>query len=520
MSANLATLAVLALFLGLLPNQDVPISLPSTPPQSSVPVSQTLLSFSLEGDRWPEWANSPLFLNALDNLAQRTGVPPPIRIGADSADHTKFVSGNVAQAVFPNRTASVPYPEATNVTIGQGYYALASNTRVIWDVNFGSANMTETYLETMAICQAFKSPAMQNAGVTLQALEVGNEPDEYPRPKHNLRDPNWDVGDYVKEWTTYAANVTTVANKLMGSEVPIQALAFGFQRDGFTVPNAISDGLLNSTASQDIKWISQHHYSGSYCDGPVPDIVDARQALMNKTNIRGNLSLFENDIALVHQHGLKYVLGETNSFSCHGAPGISDTAAAALWAIVYTLQAPKVGIERLFFHNGVGFKYNFFQPVTLTRDIETGASLSSPLPPHVQPAYYAALVVAEAIGNSGATTIAELDLLTNPQIAGFAFFDGGILSRALFVNLQAYEDGSDRESVHLVPQVAVDVGYDTMQIARLAVPTASSTSGITWAGQSFEGVDGRASGTLSVESAAITDGFDIADTEAVLLTFS
>ena len=80
---------------------------------------------------------------------------------------------------------------------------------------------------------------------------------------------------------------------------------------------------------------------------------------MNKANIRGNLSLFKDDVALVQGQGLKYVLGETNSFSCHGAPGISDTAASALWAIVYTLQAPKIGIERLFFHNGVGFKYNF-----------------------------------------------------------------------------------------------------------------------------------------------------------------
>ena len=88
---------------------------------------------------------------------------------------------------------------------------------------------------------------------------------------------------------------------------------------------------------------------------------------MNKANIRGNLSLFKDDVALVQGQGLKYVLGETNSFSCHGAPGISDTAASALWAIVYTLQAPKIGIERLFFHNGVGFKYNFVCGLSIER---------------------------------------------------------------------------------------------------------------------------------------------------------
>ena len=73
------------------------------------------------------------------------------------------------------------------------------DTRVIFGVNLGSQNMTATYLETTAICQAFTSSSMRNAGVTLEALEVGNEPDEYPLPKHNLRDPKWDVGDYVKQ---------------------------------------------------------------------------------------------------------------------------------------------------------------------------------------------------------------------------------------------------------------------------------------------------------------------------------
>ncbi len=33
---------------------------------------------------------------------------------------------------------------------------------------------------------------------------------------------------------------------------------------------------------------------------------------------------FTADIAAVKQKGLTYVLGETNSFSCHGAPGASD----------------------------------------------------------------------------------------------------------------------------------------------------------------------------------------------------
>lgn len=80
---------------------------------------------------------------------------------------------------------------------------------------------------------------------------------------------------------------------------------------------------------------------------------------MSKTSIRGNLTTFTVDIATVKQKGLTYVLGETNSYSCHGAPGVSNTAGAALWGLDYALLAGQLGITRLYFHQGIGYKYNF-----------------------------------------------------------------------------------------------------------------------------------------------------------------
>jgi hypothetical protein len=82
--------------------------------------------------------------------------------------------------------------------------------------------------------------------------------------------------------------------------------------------------------------ISQHHSCGSFYSGDNGVLQD----LMSKACIRGNLTGFTADIAAVKQTGLTYVLGETNSFSCHGAPGVSNTAGAALWAwIAPCLQA-------------------------------------------------------------------------------------------------------------------------------------------------------------------------------------
>lgn len=38
---------------------------------------------------------------------------------------------------------------------------------------------------------------------------------------------------------------------------------------------------------------------------------------------------------------------------------MSNTAGAALWVIDYTLFASTIGISELYYHEGVGFKYNF-----------------------------------------------------------------------------------------------------------------------------------------------------------------
>ena len=72
----------------------VSISVPTSVPAGSQTVSPSLISLSIEADRWAEWigTTSPntFMLNALLNLNTRTGIPPKIRIGANSADRTTF----------------------------------------------------------------------------------------------------------------------------------------------------------------------------------------------------------------------------------------------------------------------------------------------------------------------------------------------------------------------------------------------------------------------------------------------
>jgi hypothetical protein len=121
----------------------------------------------------------------------------------------------------------------------------------------------------------------------------------------------------------------------------------------------------------------------------------------------------------------------------------------------------------MFFHEGIGYKYNFIQPVTLNRSITDGAPLSEPLPPHVQPVYYAAIIVAEALGAVPDVKITEIEVESD-VVAGYALYDGdGKLVRAVFINSEAYEGGGNRSIAHL------DFGRveDTLQVKakRLAI---------------------------------------------------
>lgn len=67
-------------------------------PNNAVDVSPFLISLSIEGDEWPQWAaNAPkftsrneFFYKALQNLHDRTGSWPDVRVGANSEDRTNF----------------------------------------------------------------------------------------------------------------------------------------------------------------------------------------------------------------------------------------------------------------------------------------------------------------------------------------------------------------------------------------------------------------------------------------------
>ncbi|TDL25597.1 glycoside hydrolase family 79 protein, partial [Rickenella mellea] len=494
-------------------------------------MNPSLVSFSIEQDRWTDWvgttSSNTFFFNTLDNLRRLTGQPPGIRIGANSEDHTNF-NPNVqfSQAIFPAFTAQTPYPEASSIVVGNQYYQIASHlppgTHVTWGVNFGQNNLTAAFLEAQSIKNAFASSAVKNAGITLDFIEIGNEADLYAHANNGARNPStWSISEYTKEWTNFAKNVSVAAGITSSSHVKFLGGSFGFSghsSSSFSPQGMFASGILNSPQGQLITTISQHHYSGSFCTGSNGLLQD----LMTKATIRSNLTQFSSDIAATHAQGLGYILGETNSYSCHGAPGVSNTAGAGLWTLDYLLFASQIGISQLFFHEGIGFKYNLIQPLTLNHSTLDGHTLNPPLAPHVQPQYYAAVIAGEAIGTSGSTRAVELSI-GDARVTGYAFYEGNTLKRVVLVNLRAFltTDTGGR------PFKTITIGFTgsgskptTMTLKRLAIGHADDGHGLTWGGQSYETGDARPTGAISVQTLSVNTSFQLSSTEAVMLSFN
>ncbi|KAJ7712451.1 glycoside hydrolase family 79 protein [Mycena metata] len=505
----LLQLCIVALFSTVCAS-NLTISVPSSAPNGSPTLSPTLFSLSIEQDAWTDWAgtNGPnIFLvNVLDNLKQRTGEPPWFRIGADSEDRTNFNPAvQFSQTVSSTPSAATPYPEAAAVVVGDGFYQVAEHlpagTRVVWGVNLRSKNTTAAVLEAASIKKAA-------AGVALEFIEIGNEPDGYGGDA-GYNASTWNVEAYVAQWTEFAANVSDAGIVVAGSGPKYFGPAFaGVQHTAttFSPLGVFTAGILDSAPGSLLRTYSQHHYQ---C-GAGEILTD----IVQKANIRSNLTQLVADIALVRSHGLDYVLGETNSCFGHGAVNTSNVGGIAIWTLDYVLFAGQIDISRAFFHQGVGYKYNAIQPVTLTRSTIDGSPLSSPLPPHVQPAYHAMLVAAEAIGNSGATTSVELDI-DDDQVSGYAFYEHGSLKRAVLISHTMFFAGGT------VPRGVkqISLGEGKAEAKRLFIPSADATTGLLWAGQSFDGLDGKASGKLVVEQVNL-DSIKLSDTEIVLVLFN
>jgi len=72
----------------------VALLVPASLPSYAEPLDSQLVAFSIEADRWPDWAGHKVgepnsyTQQLLANLQQRIGLPPAIRVGGKSTSYS------------------------------------------------------------------------------------------------------------------------------------------------------------------------------------------------------------------------------------------------------------------------------------------------------------------------------------------------------------------------------------------------------------------------------------------------
>ncbi|RSM04452.1 hypothetical protein CEP52_006788 [Fusarium oligoseptatum] len=503
---------------------DLKLHLPIEKPAWAEKLSPHLAGFSIEMDRWPDWAGQRVgkpneyFNQLLRNLGERTGHMPFLRVGANSEDRSTVDLGiEILNSTFPEPTKEVPNPEADHNYIGRDFYALSGNlpagTPFMWGINLKYLNKTETVAQARLLAETFQGErARLTKHVKLVNVEIGNEPDFYGTsrmfPKGTYR-PEWDVFNYTTTWLEFARAISKEIDFGCGGSGKPTLLPGAFTTfvaPEWTPAGPLVAGLLDDAGLKcKISQFSEHSYSGVF----DPRRVVRPGELMDKISVRANFTTRTSQRSAVRASGLKYLLAETNSYANHGQPGLSNTVESALWAADWMLLAASSGVERVHFHQGKGFRYNAIQP---TKDSEDGLNIAHP---HILPSYYAMLIVNEVIGKSGHSYVAEIPT-SNITLTAYGIWEKQQLARVVVLNTQVYLGEGEKPSINV--NLA---GLDTDTPATLKLLRSEKTTahtGLTWAGQSFETLSGSPEGDVKIEK--VTGGrFNLPASSIALLTF-
>ena len=165
-------------------------------------------------------------------------------------------------------------------------------------------------------------------GRRLVAVECGNEPDQWAGKA--LRPAGYAYADYHADWLACAD-------------------AVGHDRIAGPDTAGTSSDWAASLARDEhdrMAMLTVHQYSSG------PDATIAK--LLSPQTVTGQLNAVAKNLAAANAAGLPMRVDEANSAYSGGVDGVSNTYAAALWGLDYSLQMAQAGLAGVNIHGGLG----------------------------------------------------------------------------------------------------------------------------------------------------------------------
>ena len=247
---------------------------------------------------------------------------------------------------------------------------------------------------------------------------------------------------------------------------------------------------------------NQHYYSASPQDNPAPDF------LLTPAAATSGPSWLAPAVKAVHAYGVPYRVAELGAISDGGEQGVANTFASALWAVDTMFQYANIGVDRVNWEASNG---NYNDPFYFTTSTSHGVTTYTLNP--VNPIYYGLLFFQVALGD-GAQML-PVELSTPANLTAWATVPASRTPRIAIINKDKTLSGT----------VAITVpGYSQATVLRLTAPSYTSTTGVTFAGQTLDGSqDGKLQGIHRIETIEGTDGvfqIPMSTTSAALVGFA
>ncbi|KAJ7364436.1 glycoside hydrolase family 79 protein [Mycena albidolilacea] len=474
-------------------------------PGLSIPQSGYFLGFSVEFSVINQvlGTNSTRlqvpFLNLMANLQARGG-SVRVRVGGNTQDYATMFDSLPNGKMMEKEGQDTANPTKTpGLLFSQDVLHMMANISALVNVEwYLGIPMNDTAHLRLGIAEAGEAIL----GNRLIGLQIGNEPDQYASHQH--RPTTYSPTDYSNEFGSVDAalradsKVSVVDHKLLGPSL-----------SGVWKPQDVWDTNFIPDHKQSLAAISMSIYPANNCakvfgGANATNVIDPQQIFPSYLDHTAGQKIAANYLesaALAQANNLPFVMVETNTASCGGFPGVSNSFGSALWALDYGLQLAYSNFTNALLHvGGQGVYYNPFTPPPTNQSTFHQWTIG--------PVYYSVLAVAEAFGTSNKSRIIDLQLnQNNIYTPGYAIYDGDVLARLALFNYVTDPTGASAYTASFAIGGG-DTGQPNgtpaqVKVKYLVAPSVSTKDNITWAGQTFGAAfasDGRLTGTEEVKT--------------------
>lgn len=510
-------------------NKVTTVSVPTN--LSSRALVKDVYGYSIEPVWLDDYLKTDLATNLLSVVSNTAGKAAPIRVGGNTGDQT-YLHLDQAEVSIASPNSST----ATSFNITPAWFDtwvdyFPEGTDLIYTLNF--ADNRSAWANAVAEAEA----VYNSLGPKLTMLELGNEIDHFANK--DWRDPGWGVEEYIPQWRNLTSQIVA-SDWYQESDSPPKFQAGVFadppwipdqqdEIDDFDIINITKSGLVDTEL---IETYAMHLYPQSTCD--TGRWYRMRLDLLSNHSVLWlNVSQYVPQVAAADAAGAPLVIGETNSVSCSGRSGISDTLGAALWGIDYVLMAASIGIEKVYFHLGARSEYSSFTPLPYEYK---GENLTA----GIRPGFYGHYFISNVVSGSDNYSIAALPGANSSDLSGYGVYESsGVLQKLVFLDMGVWnsteglsnpstlaitDSASRSNGTRPTRQMQVHVPWKTgaeVAVTRLSGPGTNAKSQVNVSGITFDTQLGAKVGKKQTESLSV-DGsgilsFSIPRAGAILL---